>query len=211
MNGHMTARTLRIVLIALLVLLIAGGYGLFTLGHNYLNDQAQLTSDAATKAEASKQEQSNLANTKIELEKNQQAVERAAKITANSKNYAYQDQITNDISRIAKQTGVTITSISFDEASGSTSGATPAPATPAPGATAAASGLTAAPVTGVKSTSATITLKSPVPYNQIVNFIYAVEQNLTKMRVGGIALSADQASRGDVSSGAITIEVYLQQ
>lgn len=214
MKGKLTARTLRIILIVLLVLLVLGGYGLFTLGHGYLAEQAKTTSDAATRAKQSAQEQANLAATKIELAKNKQAVERASKIVAESKTYQYQNQVTTDLYQLAAKHGIEIVGITFDATKGAAGGSTAPASSPAPTAPAgstAPSATSAAPAAvGVKSTNISVALNNPVSYERIINFVYAIEQNLTKMRVEGITLSADQKNPSEVTTGTLALEVYLK-
>jgi hypothetical protein len=54
-----------------------------------------------------------------------------------------------------------------------------------------------------------ITLKTPIIYNNMIRFIKSIEQNLTKMQLSKISLAKDAAS-GGVTSEALTLEVYIR-
>lgn len=222
------ALTLRIILSVLILLLIVGGIGVFILGKNILTAQADEADELSLQANASRQEREKLARTKTELEKHRSAIKRASQIVAESKSYMYQNQITQDLYQIAAKTGISINGITFDAAGSGSSGAgTPAagaaaPAAPAGAAAAPAAGAegaAAAPAPaagaapGVTPTNISITLNGPTSYEAIVSFVYMIEQNLTKMRVSNVALSAATGENGGsgVTSDAITIEVYLRQ
>ncbi|MDX2776563.1 hypothetical protein PV379_04325 [Streptomyces caniscabiei] len=200
MNG-MTATKLRLILSCSLVLIAAMLIGAFVFFYGQLRDAATSTNHTVVDAAAS---QNNIATLdKIEdfLKENSQVVERARSIVADSQSYQYQDQIITDLNDFAGRNGVTITNVDF-------TGTTPPATTTSPSATAPAPSQ---PTTsGIKSTSATITIKTPVNYDNLLRFLESIERNLTKMQISKVSLSRGSAEGNDIVSDALTIEVYIR-
>jgi hypothetical protein len=118
---------------------------------------------------------------------------------ADSQSYQYQNQIIGDLNDYANKAGIAITSIDFVAD-------TPAATTTPPAGT--RTPTTIAPA-GVKSTSVSITLQNPVPYDNMLRFIHSIEQNLTKMQISKIGL-AKGSSGNAVTSEILTIQVYIK-
>lgn len=201
MKGPMTATKLRLVLSCSLVLIAGILAGVFIYFYGQLRDTATDTNHTVVDAAAS---QNNIATLdKIEdfLKENSQVVERARSIVADSQSYQYQDQIITDLNDFAGRNNVTITNVDF------TGTNQPAANTATPGTTAPAP----TPQTGgIKSTSATVTIKTPVNYNDLLRFLESIERNLTKMQVSKVSLSRGSATGNDIVSDALTIEVYIR-
>jgi hypothetical protein len=202
-----TPATLRLILSIGLALAIVGAGIIFTLASTQLRDVATTVSHKVADAKAS---QNNLANLKkIEkfLADNKEAVTRANDIVAESKSYEYQNQIINDLKTYAAASGVSIKS--FDFSAGNS--ATPTTPAPAAGATATPSAEPAATPAAptLKSTTVSITLDSPLVYNNLLHFVKAIEQNLTKMQISAITLSKG-AGNNQVTTDALSSEVYIR-
>lgn len=198
MKGNLTATKLRVGLVISLFVIGAIEATIFTFAYGQLAQTATDVSHVVVDANAS---QNNLATLeKIEkiLEDEKGVVDRASSIVADSQSYQYQDQIITDLNNYANKNSVTITNVDFSAGQAAT--ATPGQA---------AAPVTAAPA-GLKSTSVTVTLKTPVDYNNLLRFIEAVEQNLTKMQISKIGLSKGASTGNDVTSDALTIEVYIR-
>lgn len=199
MKGTMTATKLRLILSCTLVLTTALLGSVFIFFYEQLKTTATETNHTVVDAAAS---QNNIATLdKIEdfLAANSQVVERARSIVADSQSYQYQDQIITDLNDFASRNGVAITNVDFtgaDQPASTPGTATPAPATPTTG--------------GIKSTSATITIKTPVNYDNLLRFLESIERNLTKMQVSKVSLSRGSAQGSDIVSDALTIEVYIR-
>lgn len=215
----LNATTFRTVLAVGLVAIIAATVAIFTLGHGQLVQTAQETSELATKADASNVEQRNLERTKGELLDLKEAIDHASSIVAVSESYKYQDQIILEIGEMARKNGIVVESVTFDNPNAGPSAPAAPPATPAAGAepvagaAETAAGATATPAApALKTRSATIALASPIDYDRLIPFIYLIEQNITKMRITRLNLSADQSSenRNAVQSDSMQIEVYLR-
>lgn len=183
----MNAVTLRLILIVALVLATVLGVGIFVLGSQQLKKFATEVQSTVAEAKSSDNIVSNLQLTDVALEQQSEAVERAAQVVAESQSYSYQDQIITDLNAYAKKAGISITGISFD----------------------ASADATPQPTTGLKSTSATVSLRTPFNYSNFLRFISYIENNLTKMQIRSIALQKDSEDN-QVAVQSLTIEVYIR-
>lgn len=194
---HMTASRLRVMLTISLFVIIAVAVLIASFAYTSLKAVAVEVSHTAADANASQNNIQTLQQVQQKLANEKDIVERANSIVAESQSYQYQDQILADLKDYAGKAGVTVTDIDF---STTATTQTPATGTPQPQPTAP---------TGVKSTSVSVTLKNPIDYNSLLYFIKSIEQNLTKMQISSISLSKG-TSGNDVSSEALTIEVYIR-
>ena len=204
-KSQFTPTTLRLVLSVSLALAIIGAGIIFTLVSSQLKDVATTVSHKVADAEASRNNLTNLRKIEKFLEDNKEAVTRANEIVAESKSYEYQNQIINDLKTYAAASGVSIKS--FDFAAGNS--ATPTTPAPAASATAPIEGAAASAAPTLKSTTVSITLDNPIGYNNLLRFVKAIEQNLTKMQVSAITMSKG-ASNTQVTTDALSIEVYIR-
>ena len=214
---QLTPTTLRLILIAAMAALAVLAVVVFMVGYGKIKEYAVSTQTVAGEAQASDSSLQNLITLKKELETETDAVQRASMIVSESKSYLYQDQIIQDINRFADNAGIVITNISFSDTGTASTTAPAAGTAPASGAAAPATG-TAAPTatggapSGIKTTTATVTVKNPVDYNKMLTFIHSIEGSLFKMRISqvGLSKSTDAKSPNDVTSDVFTIEVYLR-
>lgn len=208
----LTPVKLRVILSLCLVVLCVVGIGLFTVGYGKLKTFATSVQDVADQAQASQSSVQDLIATKQFLAQNSEAVDRANQLVAESKSYVYQDQIISDLNKYASEAGLSITNITFTDAT--TTAVSSPSSTPPPAATGTAAGAptTAAAPAGVKSMTASVTIKNPTSYLSMLNFIHLVEQSLFRMQISQIGISAsnDSSSPGQVSSDVLTIEVYVR-
>lgn len=195
---QLTATGLRLILTIGLFAITGIGVATFSIADKMLQKSATETSHAVADAEASQNNLQNLQKLEQDLITKKDIVQRAASIVAESRSYEYQNQIINDLNDYASRASLSIININFDTAAGST-GTTPA--TPAP---------PVATVGGVKSTTASITLKNPVDYANLLRFIKSIEQNLTKMQISSIGLSKSTDSQTGITSDTLNIEVYIK-
>lgn len=185
-----------IITIVLLILAIGAGFWFFRSG---LIAYAESVSKTAAEANVSANDVQNLQKLEAELKDDQVAINRTKSIVADSESYQYQNQIIQDLSRYAKAAGVTITGYVFTT-DGAAGGSVAAPVANNGGAPA-----------GLKTTSVSITPKSPVKYTSFMQFIHSIELNLTKMQLTGITLSKSAEGYDMVSVNPLTIEVYTKQ
>ncbi len=191
----LTAVSFRLILSVLLCMIAAIIIAAALIGTSKLKDFSTEVSQAASDAKASQNSIQILQKIKQDLDSKKDVVDRAASIVADSKGYQYQDQIIKDLNGYAAASGLTITNFSF--ITPATTAGKPIPTT----------GASAAP-SGVKATSASITLKTPVDYIKLMQFIHSIEQNLTKMQLSRLTLSKGTASN-EISTDILEIQVYI--
>ncbi len=213
----MTPSILRIVLSVVMLLLVGAAVGVVMIGYNQLKTFAVAAQNTASQAQASESSVNNLVQTKKILEQDASTVQRAELLVAESKSYMYQDQIINDINKYAGEAGLSVTNITFTEAktssvaASSTSSAASSNTSTAAGSAGTTSATGGTPV-GVKSMTATVTIKNPTDYDAMLTFIHLVEQSLFRMQISQISLSrsSDIQNPNKVSSDVLTIEVYVR-
>ncbi|MEO5950506.1 MAG: hypothetical protein ABIQ04_03595 [Candidatus Saccharimonadales bacterium] len=193
MKNKLTAVSFRLLLSILMFVTMSIIIAVVFFGNSQLKEYAAQVSQVTSDADASRNSLQTLQKVKQELDSQKDIVDRAASIVADSKGYQYQDQIIKDLNGYAAASGITITDFSFTTAATTPSAATPAGA-PAPA--------------GVKSTSASITLKTPINYVSLLQFIHSIEQNLTKMQISRISLSKGEKN-DEIRTDGLEIQVYI--
>jgi len=200
-HREMTATKLRLILSCMLFVITLIGFVIFYFANGMLTQVATDVSRTVADASASANNLQTLQKTERDLEANQQLVQRAGEVVADSQSYEYQNQIINDLNQYAARSGIELTNIDFatDSKAGT---ATP----PAAGGTAPAATATPAP-TGVSKATITVTVKNPIDYLNLLRFMQAIEQNLTKMQLSSVGITKDQTG---VSSDVLTITTYVR-
>ena len=196
----LTPSIARAILAGALLLMTATGIGIFVFGQQQLSTVAEETRKSTTDTESSSNELQALTTLKNRLKEQNKDVERAAKIVSITKNYSYQDQVVQDFVNYANASGVVIKSIDFSANNASTSGT-------ASSSTSAATAVKAP--NGTKSISATITLNTPVAYDNLRDFIYRIEKNLFQMQISNLTLSSNKGT-GGVVVDALTVTAYVR-
>ena len=199
----LTPSIARAILAGALLLMTATGIGIFVFGQQQLSTVAEETRKSTTDAESSSNELQALTTLKNRLKEQNKDVERAAKIVSITKNYNYQDQVVQDFVNYANASGVVIKSIDFSANNTSTSGT----ASSSSSSTSAATAVKAP--NGTKSISATITLNTPVAYDNLRDFIYRIEKNLFQMQISNLTLSSNKGT-GGVVVDALTVTAYVR-
>lgn len=199
----LTPSIARAILAGALLLMTATGIGIFVFGQQQLSTVAEETRKSTTDAESSSNELQALTTLKNRLKEQNKDVERAAKIVSITKNYNYQDQVVQDFVNYANASGVVIKSIDFSANNASTSGT----ASSSSSSTNAATAVKAP--NGTKSISATITLNTPVAYDNLRDFIYRIEKNLFQMQISNLTLSSNKGT-GGVVVDALTVTAYVR-
>lgn len=190
------ARTFRFILAAGLFLILAAGVGGFYFAQKILHDYAEETRALNSQAAASDENIASLEKIKSYLEKNTDRREKVAQVVAESKQYRYQDDVINDLTSYAHESGVVIESFRFS--SGQATPGTTAPVTVAP--------------SGITPTTITITMGNPISYDEMLRFIRRIEQNVTKMQIANMAFTRSyENGKSNVSVSSLSIEVYLRK
>lgn len=201
-HRSMTPATLRAVLASALFVLAALGVTIYILGYGQIARYSADTQKLASEAEASNSDLTNLIATRKQLDSNADIVDRTSMMVAESRQYAYQDQILSDLKTYGAAAGISVSNITFSDASLSSATATSTPAT----------GSTLTTPSGIKSIKASVTIENPVAYANVLKFVHLLEQGLFKMRLTEISISRsnDQKSAGSVSINTLTMEVFIR-
>lgn len=205
----MNARILRIIMLIIMLLLLIGGISGFVFVINMLEQYATQTSKLEAKANAGEINISKLRSLEARLITEQTNVAKAHSIVAESQTYQYQNEVIDDLNEYANESNVSIIGYSFN-----TSAEAPSSSTPATGNSSTLTpGSSSTLPSGIKATSVTITLESPMPYSRALQFIQQIEQNVTKMQIEGVSLgraNADDPNDDKVELPSLQIQVYIR-
>ena len=200
MKKGLTASSARIVLALFLLIILAAMVAGSYFAYSFLSTTSKEVADMQTEASAVDMKIQNLLKLKEQLEKNPVATKKAEQIVADSKSYQYQNQIVNDLSIYAGKANVPIQSFTFQDGSTSSKSSSSSSQTTAKKPTS---------VNGVKSITVSIQLGDKVPYNNLLHFLYLVENNVTRMQIYGVSISRGE-QRGEVSAQSLEVGVYVR-
>ncbi len=206
MKNNLTARGLRMILFALIVLTTIVAVVGFVFAQRFLSDYAVNVSKKNTSADTGSTNIQSLTRLKTYIAENKAVINKTRDIAAESKEYRYQNQIVTDLNKYAAASGLTIDRFDFtaDTPAGDEAAAAEAPA---------ATTATSAVAGSLSSTTATITVQTPALYSDLLTFIKKIEQNKTKMQITNISLTRSTditVPRGSVDSQGFEIEVYIR-
>ena len=207
-TSNLTPTKLRMILIVAMVAITGLGAGAFLYGHDAIASFAREAQTTSTQAQESSMALDRLKNLKTVLAQESDTVTKTDQLVSDSKLYLYQNKTVEDITRYARDAGVSVKNITWSDVKTASTGAAPA-ATTAP---AGGASKTATPA-NIKSRTATITLASPTDYYKLLKVIHPNEQGLFRMRISTIGISTGTSSSGssnDVTSDVLTIEVYVR-
>ena len=200
MKKGLTASSARIVLALFLLIILAAMVAGSYFAYSFLSTTSKEVADMQTEASAVDMKIQNLLKLKDQLEKNPVATKKAEQIVADSKSYQYQNQIVNDLSIYAGKANVPIQSFTFQDGSTSSKSSSSSSQTATKKPTS---------VSGVKSITVSIQLGDKVPYNNLLHFLYLVENNVTRMQIYGVSISRGE-QRGEVSAQSLELGVYVR-
>ena len=203
MKKGLTARKLRIVLIISMLLIAAAATAGFMYAKAGLDDYAQAISRLNADAQSGNTNILTLKKLQTRLDSEQAVINDARNIVASSSNYT--DTVIDNISSIARNSGVSVSSISFLDDSTTAAAAAP---TATPG-TPATPGTTTAPTaSGVTKKTVSVTIGSPLSYDALITFLKNLESNDLKMQPTSVSMTKDKGNL--VSTQPFTIEVYVR-
>lgn len=213
MNSQLTARKLRMLLFAVMILVIAATVGGFIFAHKNLVGYATTISQLNANADSGDQSIATLRELEKRLESEQDTKQAAREVVADSQSFA--DRVVGDVTKIAAESGVTLSSFEFvnTPAAGATApSATPGAAAPiaptTPGATPATSPTATAVPSGVSQKSISVTLGSPLTYDQLLAFIRRVESNDLKLQISAVNIT--KSADGTVGTQTFSIGAYVR-
>lgn len=123
------------------------------------------------------------------IKNNRKDIDLVKKVVSDTKEYQYQDDIINDIVTYAAQTGLKLLSVTFPTSTSSSS-----------------SKDKNAPV---KTMQAVIEIDKEFSYDKYINFIYKIEQNISKMKILQISIDLGKEA-GSITGSSIKLEVYVK-
>ncbi len=203
MKNGLTAQRLRVVLIIGMVIITVAATAGFMYAKAGLDAYALAISSLNADAQSGNTNILTLKNLQTRLDNEQDLVNETRGIVGSSAGYT--DTVINNISSIARNSGVSVTSINFvDDAE--TGAATTAPTTATP----AAPGTTPAPVatSGVTKKIVSVTLANPLSYDALMSFLKNLESNELKMQPTNVSMTKDKGSL--VTTQPFTLEVYVR-
>jgi len=123
------------------------------------------------------------------IKNNRKDIDLVKKVVSDTKEYQYQDDIINDIVTYAAQTDLKLLSVTFPTNTSSSS-----------------SKDKSAPV---KTMQAVIEIDKEFSYSKYINFIYKIEQNISKMKILQISIDLGKEA-GSITGSSIKLEVYVK-
>jgi hypothetical protein len=200
--GSLNASQLRIMLVASIIgIIVLIGIGFYFI-QAQLYSFAVVVSHANEDATTSRDDISIFEKLQQQLADDDATVKRAQDIVADSKQYEYQNQIIVDLNTYAARSGISIASFTFDDNGAQTPGASALP----PSTTGVRPKVS---ITGLKSTTVSISLKTPTKYRDLMNFVHSIEKNLTKMQLASFAATKGEKA-DEVAINTLEIEVYIK-
>lgn len=198
------AVTMRIVFALSLVLILVGMGVVVYFGYTMLQGTAEEVSKVQTEAKAVDAKVQNLARLEKEMEKYKDSVAKAQQLVAETRQYQYQNQIINDLTTYASQSGVGIAGFTF--ASGSAGSKSSSGSSSASG---AGSNTGASTGAGPKSIKVSVRLNEKTDYMALLRFMHLIEQNLTRMQIASVSMSKAEGA-GQVNTQTLDVEVYVR-
>lgn len=197
----LTAPILRLILSGCLVLIALSAVGIAYLANDQLQTYTNGIRRTIIDSKGSNQNNDNIDTLERQLKTHKDTVSRAAQIVADSQSYKYQNEIIRDIKAYAEASKVDIASITFIAETTPTNSNQSSTTQKAPS------------INGVKPTTVAVALAREVSYADALGFIHAIEQNLTKMQISSLGLSAPKVGMpsNSVRIDTINLEVYLKQ
>ena len=183
------ASILSYILGALMAIVIIGAF----VGAYYLNGFLIQKKDEVSKVEndvVANESSIGLAQALEQyIKNNRKDIDLVKKVVSDTKEYQYQDDIINDIVTYAAQTGLKLLSVTFPTSISSSS-----------------SKDKSAPV---KTMQAVIEIDKEFSYDKYINFIYKIEQNISKMKILQISIDLGKEA-GSITGSSIKLEVYVK-
>ena len=198
------AVTMRIVFALSLVLILVGMGGIVYFGYTMLQGTAEEVSKIQTEAKAVDAKVQNLARLEKEMEKYKDSVAKARQLVAETQQYQYQNQIINDLTTYANQSGVGIAGFTFTSGS---AGAKSNSGSSGTSGTNNSSGSNSA--VGPKSMKVSVRLNEKTDYMALLRFMHLIEQNLTRMQIASVSMSKTEGT-GQVNTQTLEVEVYVR-
>ncbi len=199
-----SASSLRNLLAGLIILVAAASLGVFFYARGVITEYAGEVNSAIEQASTSGNDLEELQNLQLELDKYKDISQKAASLVISGQTFEHQNIIISTLTSYANNAGVTITEYGFQDStanagpqssgSGGENAANPAPS-----------------ITGARTIVATVNLATPASYENLLRFIYAIENGPTKMQLSSISLARNIDGGNSVNVETLNIEVYVRE
>lgn len=206
-------RLFAIAIVALIGIIIVD----FIFITNILRARAREADHTKIQADISDEDITKVRSAQEWLDDHQDEVNRAQLIVADSSRYQYQNQIIKDFQDFAAKVGISISGFTFSNpTTGGTQPSSSSTTTPSGGASAssapASSGNSGASTPkGVSSINVAITLGEKISYQQYLNLLRLIEQNVTRMQVTDVSLTPDGQDPNTITSPTLNVIVYIKE
>jgi hypothetical protein len=181
----MKATTLRRTMTVLIIFVIIGSAIGFYFAQKQLKNYAITVGGVVSESTAGGTNTAGIKKLQEEIAEFQTSAEKANSITTSTQDY--QNQAIQDLNKYAANSGISITDYNF--AQPTTKSVGPA---------------------GVGLGYITITLNNPIPFNNFLQFLISIENNIPKMQITGVDLSRDSSSTDAITVRPLTVEVYTR-
>lgn len=204
------AKSMRIILsLGLIILLLAVGAG-FYFTYKKVDDLANQTAIKQTEVDSIDRKIVYLQGLEKRLDEQSENIIKAQKIVAETKDYQYQNQIIDDLSRIASIAGVQIQNYTFQNDSATDGSNSPNVTEEADSPDKQAPSNTSQPQASINSTEVGIQLESDIVFTKYLMFISLIERNATRMQISDVSISRSEENPGLINSQEIKIKVYIR-
>jgi hypothetical protein len=205
-NFSLNALTLRWILLGIIILLLAAGSVGFYYAYKQMMVYNQDTLSKNAEADSTDKTIQQIESAVAYIEENEDAIKKSDSTVANSKKYQYQDQVIKDIRNIASDSHLIVNRIDFAVNDSAQTGVSAAPAGTAP---------SSDKIPGITTATATVSFSpqsgTRLYYQYILDFLYKIEQNNTKLHTSNIDLKAPQVSSKTIDLRQLTIDVYIKE
>jgi len=213
MKLHLNAKNLRIVLIAGMILIMAGAVMGFILARNELQKFATSISQMEANAASVDNDVATLKQLQTTLKANQDIKDKANAIAVPSSDYPV--KVIANVTEIANKAGIKLTSINYGNETSAAPGNTgAAQTTPAGGTTTSPPAPNTTDTTGVATPSGftkktiNVSTEPSVDYNALMSFIKGIETDDMFLHITRLSLA--KGVDGSVTVQPFTIEVYIR-
>ena len=219
-SSRLNPRVLRIILAIFLLLIIGLSAAGFIYAQKELLSYAKEISRKKVDANASNSSISTLQNVQKELQGYDDVKQKMGALRAGDEFPIF--RIVDEVNKIASRNNIPISNFSFGDSTATPLAGTNATPTPSPAAP------TTPPIASSKTISLTLNFGQISNYQDYLQFLYDIEQNVPKMRVTSVSVNSGSApaanstsnnsmgqsesstSSGEFSIQPLTIELYIQ-
>lgn len=202
----LNAKSFRIVLLIVMLLLVIGAVGGFIFARNKLETFASSISQMEADASQVDGNIEALKKLQVSLKDTQDITAKVNAITVPASDYPV--AVIGNVTAIAKRSGVKLSSVNYGESADTPTAQTPPSGTGTPPAITPQTTQEAPVPAGVTKKTVNVVVESPVDYTAVMNFIKNIETDNMYMHINRITLT--KAEGTSVTLQPLAIEVYTK-